>query len=247
MMDPVAGIVAGFGLGLASTLHCAGMCGAIACALLHLGAPTTPSNAWRTAALSHAGRIVSYSLAGALVGSVGAPAMAWLDRDIAFRLAQWAAAAALMWSGLSTAGLVPPLSGLDRLFAPVANVVSRFALLAPGHSARALVGGLAWGLMPCAMVYGALLTAMLSGSALGGVIVMAAFGLGTLPGLVVAMKVFTGLRAASSRRDLRMTAGLAIAVLGFLSVWIPHGGSDALCRPGATTLTQINVAGPSPR
>lgn len=243
-MDPLLlSLAGGFGLGLASTLHCAGMCGGIAAGLLQFGAPRSAREGVRLAALMHAGRITSYALAGALVGTIGAPAISWLDRELAFRLVQWAGAVALMWIGLSTAGLLPPLSILDRVLAPAANLVARAAVPLPSRSSTAFVGGAAWGLMPCAMVYGALFTAMISGSALGGGAVMMAFGAGTLPGLIAATAGFGALAAAGSRRNLRLAAGVAIGVLGFLTVWVPHRQNDAICAPGTgVTLTQINVA-----
>ncbi len=234
---------AGFGLGLASTLHCAGMCGGIAAGLLLLGGPRGTPEAVGMAALAHGGRMLSYALAGTLVGALGAPAIGWLDREVAFRLVQWAGAVALMWIGLSTAGLLPPLSGLDRLLAPVADRVARVRTPRLGRYPTAFAGGMAWGLMPCAMVYGALFTAMLSGSAAAGGAVMLAFGLGTLPGLAAATVGFGALASLGSRANLRLVAGLALGVLGFLTIWVPHGAIEALCVPGASAaLSQINPA-----
>lgn len=243
-MEPNAFLLtAGFGLGLASTLHCAGMCGGLAAGLLHFSAPRSTTEGIRIAALTHAGRITSYALAGTLIGAIGAPAVAWLDREIAFRLVQWAGAVALMWIGLSTAGLLPSLSLLDRLLAPLADRLARTAIPRLGRYPTALMGGLAWGMMPCAMVYGALFTAMLSGSAAGGASVMAAFGAGTLPGLVAATAGFGALAAIGSRQSMRRVAGLAIGILGFLTVWVPHSKTDVICTPGeSAALTQVNVA-----
>ena len=242
-MEPLLiSLSGGFGLGLASTLHCAGMCGGMAAGLLHFGAPLSAGEGLRIAALTHAGRILSYGLAGAFIGAIGAPAIAWLDRELAFRLVQWAGAAALMWIGLSTAGLLPPLSAMDRMLAPVANALARATGPLPRRYPTAFVGGLAWGMMPCAMVYGALFTAMLSGSALAGGFVMMAFGLGTLPGLFAATAGFRTLAALGSHRNMRLAAGLAISMLGFMTVWVPHRQSDAICAPGErATLTQINI------
>lgn len=228
------GISAGLSLGLASTLHCSGMCGAIASSLLHAGAPRTISQGVNQAAITHSGRIISYALAGALVGAVGAPAIDWLDREVAYRLAQWAAAVALMWIGLSMAGLLPSLSLFDRILAPISGFVAPRALSTSSRLVTSFFSGLAWGLMPCAMVYGALFTAMLSGSAQGGFTVMAAFGLGTLPGLLVATAGFSGLSAAASRPSLRKTAGLVIGLLGFMTIWAPHLANNVFCAPGAS-------------
>jgi sulfite exporter TauE/SafE len=235
-------LASGLGLGLASTLHCAGMCGAVAASLMHVGSPRSPSEGMRIAALTHTGRILSYATAGAIIGSVGAPAVAWLDREMAFRVVQWAGAVALMWIGLSTAGFLPPLSVLDRVLAPLADRVARTRASRLGRYPTAFASGVAWGLMPCAMVYGALLTAMLSGSALSGSSVMLAFGVGTLPGLAAATAGFGALRALGSRQSLRRAAGLAICILGFLTVWVSHNKPDALCAPGeAAELSQVKA------
>lgn len=243
-MEPLLlALTGGFALGLASTLHCAGMCGGMAAGLLHLGPARTAADGLRLIALTHAGRIISYGLAGVLVGAIGAPAVAWLDREVAFRVLQWAGAVALMWIGLSTAGFLPPLSALDRLLSPVSTLLARRAK--PGRTpyGTAIVGGLAWGLMPCAMVYGALFTAMLSGSGLGGASVMAAFGAGTLPGLLASTLGVRVLAKAGNRQHMRRAAGLAICIFGFLTVWIPHRDAGVICAPGQqrAALTWINV------
>lgn len=235
-------LATGLGLGLASTLHCAGMCGAVAASLMHFGAPRSPSEGMRIAALTHAGRIISYATAGAIIGAFGAPAVAWLDRELAFRLVQWAGAVALMWIGLSTAGFLPPLSMLDRVLVPLSDRLARTRTSRLGPYPAAFASGVAWGLMPCAMVYGALFTAMLSGSALGGSSVMLAFGIGTLPGLAAATAGFGALRVLGSRQSLRRLAGLAICILGFLTVWVSHDKPSAICAPGeATALMQVKA------
>jgi sulfite exporter TauE/SafE len=89
--------------------------------------------------------------------------------------------------------------------------------------------GFAWGLMPCAMVYGALFTAMLTGSAVGGATVMAGFGAGTLPALTATALGIRSLVRANMRREMRAPVGLAIATFGFMTVWVPHLSLANLC------------------
>jgi hypothetical protein len=226
----------GFGLGLASTLHCAGMCGGIASSLLLAGKRgTTPHSIQRTSqvlALTHAGRITAYVLAGMLIASIGTPVIGWLDRELAFRLAQWAGAVALMWIGLSTAGFLPALNGIDTLLRPVANVLARTTNALQGRAWSPFAAGLAWGLMPCAMVYGALFMAMLTGSTLLGGVAMMAFGLGTLPALLAVTLGVRALAHAGQRQGVRVAAGLAIGAFGFLTVWLPHPATGVICAPG---------------
>ena len=223
-------IAGGVLLGLASSLHCAAMCGGIATSLM-LARPDASMSPYRALVLSHIGRISAYVFAGAAVGGIGASLIGWLDRELAFRLLQWGGAVALMWIGLSTAGLLPGPSGLDRLLSPLSTRIARLSSRFGGGRLAPLFTGLAWGLMPCAMVYGALFTAMLTGSATGGGAVMAGFGAGTLPGLVLTSLGIRALIRADMRRDVRAVVGLAIALFGFATVWVPHPTLAALCLP----------------
>jgi len=222
----------GLALGIASTLHCAGMCGAISCGLLLAQERGGVRNAQFAFALTHAGRVASYALAGAVVGTIGAPAIAWLDRDTAFRLLQWAAASSLIWIGLSTAGLVPSIAVIDRGLTSIADGLARLHARTQRRAFVPLLSGLAWGLMPCAMVYAALFTAMLTGSIAGGAVTMAAFGIGTLPGLVGASFGFRRLAQVKSSRTTRVAAGLAVAVFGAATVLFAHPQSPYFCLPG---------------
>jgi sulfite exporter TauE/SafE len=235
-MEPMAFVMtSGLALGFASSVHCAGMCGAITASLMLASGPKTGWNNARIVVLTHFGRISAYALAGALIGALGAPAVGWLDRELAFRVIQWAGAVVLMWIGLSTAGLLPPLAGVDGVLLPISRRVASAVKPVSGPYAAPIAAGIAWGLMPCVMVYGALFTAMLTGSAIAGAAAMVAFGVGTLPALLAAAAGFHALSQAAIRRRLRVTTGLTIACLGALTVWAPHVSINVLC---AQELTQ---------
>jgi sulfite exporter TauE/SafE len=236
-------ILNGLALGLASTLHCAGMCGAISCSLMLAQERTGGADPRLVFALNHAGRICSYAIAGAIVGLVGAPAISWLDRDAAFLLLQWAAAASLIWIGLSTAGLVPSITIIDRGLTSLSDSVARLQSRSTGQTIVPLASGLAWGMMPCAMVYAALFTAMLTGSLSGGALTMAAFGVGTLPGLLASTFGFRQLTQIKRNRGTRIAAGLAVAVFGAATVLLAHPQSPYFCFPG--TAASTHSAAPS--
>lgn len=78
---------------------------------------------------------------------------------------------------------------------------------------KALGAGAVWGWVPCGLVYSMLALALASGDALSGAGVMLAFGLGTLPNLLVAG--FAAHRILAIRRYpwVRRTAGMAIIAL----------------------------------
>lgn len=241
-MDGIAlAALNGLVLGFASTLHCAGMCGAISSSLFLCQRGSAARGAGWSFALTHAGRVAAYVLAGTIVGAAGAPAIGWLDREAAFRLLQWAGAVALIWIGLSTAGVMPAFATLDRFLVPIADRVVRLTGTFQGRALAPFSAGLAWGLMPCAMVYGALFTAMLTGSPAAGSAVMLAFGLGTMPGLIATSFGVRALSGLGKRRAGRAVAGLSIALFGFLSVWISHPQAGALClTEAAASLSQTN-------
>src|SRR5271166_4062490 len=181
-------LLAGLLLGLSSSLHCFGMCAGIA-ASLHFAADLDPSRPARellsTTLLINTGRIAGYVIAGAIVGGVGSSIFGSFDHTLAHAILRWAAAAALGWIGLSILGALPLPAALYQVASRVSRLMDAVARAARLPAAIALfLSGAVWGFLPCAMVYAALFYAMLSGSWLGGALVMSGFGFGTLPILV---------------------------------------------------------------
>ena len=215
-------------MGLASSFHCAGMCGAIASSLMFAFA-NGEGSAERARALfqAHAGRLIMYVAAGMILGGVGSAFYGAFDRGSAFLVMRWAGAVALGWIGLSVAGFAPSPAIVDRLAAPIAANL-RFAPALPGGSG-AFASGLMWGLLPCGMVYGALFYAMLSGSALTGGAVMAGFGLGTLPAVTAVALGLSSFRRLAAIRNARVGVGLALMALAAGSLAAPALASAAFC------------------
>lgn len=229
-------LVAGLLLGVSSSLHCFGMCSGIA-ASLHFAADLTPGRTARsllaTTLLINAGRIAGYVLAGAIVGGIGSSVFGAFDHASAHAVLRWAAAAALGWIGLSMLEMLPLPAMLYRMASRVSRLmdaVSRAAQL-PAR-VRLFLSGAVWGFLPCAMVYAALFYAMLSGSWLGGAVVMSGFGLGTLPVLVGAGLGLPLLRRRATSAWLRNAVGLAIIMVGIVSAGISPTAFAAWCRSG---------------
>lgn len=214
-------------LGLASTLHCAAMCGGIAGSLLLILSPAEPG---RRPLLSlaglQAGRILAYMLAGAAVGSLGAAFYGLFDQRDAFRVMQWAAATTLGWIGLSLMGLVPSLSLFDRLLSPLSRALA--GLQRRGPLAGPLAGIL-WGFLPCGMVYAALFYAVMSGSAAQGMLVMAGFGLGTLPAVTLAALGYSRLVRWARHPRLGRVMGAVLLLLSPVALLVPMPAVDMLC------------------
>jgi sulfite exporter TauE/SafE len=183
----------------------------------------------------NAGRIGSYMLAGALAGLLGSvPALLHL---VALQTAgYWLANLMLVALGLT---LMNAWHGLSRLEA-IAQVAWRRVqplmrrLLPVTHMWQAMALGGLWGWVPCGMVYSVLMTALLTGSALNGALVMLAFGLGTLPLLFSMGLLGTRLQANLQKPSVRMFAGLVVLSFGLLGMFrlstgISHGWLDAVC------------------
>lgn len=218
-------------LGLASSLHCAGMCGGIAASLMFaLDADRVAARRARVLLLMQAGRIAAYMMAGAILGALGSQLYGAFNLSGVHTVIRWSAAVALGWIGLSMMGLAPPLSILDRFGAPIIawiNAPSRLA--GSGGIFASLVAGLAWGGLPCAMVFGALFYAMLTGSATGGAIVMAGFGIGTLPSVLGTAFGISALRELGRRPGIRIAAGMAMIAVAVAGVLVPASGWLGLC------------------
>jgi hypothetical protein len=210
---------AAFSLALVGGLHCAGMCGGIVGAL-QLNRPPSVSAA-RLAAGYHAGRLASYAMAGLLAGTLGAALYA---ADVAPLQAALLGFGSLMLLaiGASMFGrrawlkrIEPAGAWLWRFVAPLARRV-----YPPRNGAQALVAGLAWGWIPCGMVYAALPLALVAGGPLQGALVMLAFGAGTLPNMLAVDAAVHGIGragqagAARSLAWVRPLAGAAIIVFG---------------------------------
>lgn len=227
-MTPDA-LVWGLLLGAGATLHCAGMCGAIGCALLvatDTSAAARP--AWQRLATMQLGRILSYVLLGLAFGTFGAGLYRALDFSSIHAILQWLAATIVVWTGLATAGLVPSMAGLDWAFAPLAARTARLRLfLSRSGPELDIVSGLVWGLTPCPLVYIAIFNAMLLGSVEQSMVMMLTFGLVTsIPVMLTALSLYraSGLRSHAGRR----WAGLALISAGLLALALTTEGSP-LC------------------
>ena len=203
---------AAFAAGLLGGVHCVGMCGGIVGAL----SAGSRGPAWRRLAAFNAGRILSYAVAGGLAGSVGGALQAagpeTVLRTVLFVVAQ----AMVILVGCYVAGWSGAILRFERAGAGLWRRIEplRRRLFPVDTDARALGAGAVWGWIPCGLVYGMLPLAAASGSPLAGALVLAAFGAGTLPGLVLAGAAARGL--ASWRREpwVRRTAGAAVIGLG---------------------------------
>ena len=218
-------------LGLASSLHCACMCGGIASGYAFLAGPgSTLSERFRMLLTLQLGRISVYAVAGGLSSAVAALVFDPFASAENFRILQWLGAAVLMWVGLSMAGVLPRLAFAGDGGGAIIATSQRFLELFRGHRVLFPVAmGVSWGLTPCPMVYAALFSATLTGSGLTGSVWMLGFGLGTLPAVLASAMGITTLARYGRSPHLHLAAGLAIAGLGLASVLFEWPSVGLLC------------------
>lgn len=233
---PLAMLVTGF----LSGVHCLGMCGGIVgvfsaqraspVAVVARGAApgsASPRREWPRQLAFNAGRLSTYTVLGAAAGVLGG-AGGWLAGTLPWQSALYVLAnLMLILVGLHLAGLSRWLGWFERAGAPLWRHIQPLAArLLPGRTlGQSYAAGLAWGWLPCGLVYGALAAAAFAGGPLAGAVAMLAFGLGTLPNLLAAGLAAAQLRAFASKRGVRLAAGGL--VLGFGVFGLAHAGAVA--------------------
>jgi sulfite exporter TauE/SafE len=111
-------------------------------------------------------------------------------------------------------------------------------LLPLNTPARAIAAGMLWGWLPCGLAYAMLIGAWLSASPLDGAALMAAFGLGTAPALIVGAGVMQALMARGTLRRVAAVGMLTIGIAGLLAPWLGAHPAESLlqslaaCLPG---------------
>ncbi len=198
--------------GLLSSLgHCLGMCGPL---VMILGLQLGDTN-WRTAlprhTLYHLSRVVVYGLLGAIIGAVGLALGLGGNRLTTFGgVISLALGVVIILFGAGYLGW-KPLGQIEGAGTWVSKGMSR-ALKQGGLRGVILLGALN-GLLPCCLVYAALLAAASSGGPAGGALSMISFGLGTIPALLI-VGLGAGAISMSTRQTLTKAAGVLMMVVG---------------------------------
>lgn len=169
-----------FVVGIVGSLHCVGMCGPIALAL-----PFQSTSRWHTIGnilLYNTGRILTYATLGVAIGFLGQTiAMAGMQIYLSIGLGGLMLVAALFSINLESKFLsFKPIHRLNTW------VKKQMATLLQTNKRETLFGlGMLNGLLPCGLVYLAIIGAVGAGNAVHGAAYMALFGAGTLPLLLL--------------------------------------------------------------
>jgi sulfite exporter TauE/SafE len=208
---PVSALLAG----LVTSLHCAGMCGPLACSVMP--ARRDEADPHTVATVYHVTRLVGYALLGALVGGMGRVPLSFLGEG-ALRYLPWLLVAFFVAVAVRFDQRLPRLPVIGRAYAAVT-----LRLRGGSRLKAAAVLGLATPLLPCGPLYFLLSLALLSGSALKGAETLLAFGLGTVPLLWFAQANYHLIRVRIGPVWLgRIQTALALVVAAVL-VWRLRG------------------------
>ena len=204
---------AAFLAGLVTSLHCVGMCGPLACVLLPVrhasGQPGEDPQI--VSSVYHVARLIGYAALGALAGALGQAPLAWLSHS-ALRWLPWIMVLFFVALALRWDRYLPKLMALTRITWQLQGWMRGRSRV---QAAAAL--GLATPLLPCGPLYFMAMLALLAGSALRGVEVMLAFGLGTIPLLWFAQSQFHWIRQRLSPLWLgRVRVALALSVAALI-------------------------------
>ena len=201
-----------FMTGLLGSAHCIGMCGGLVSAL------SLTADGRNNGVLFHIlyniGRTITYSFIGFLVGWLGSTMVMKSSLQELTRLLLIGSDLFIILIGIGSAGLFAKLNfklmKVNGPLRPISRCAEKLRTLPPALSSLPL--GLLFGFLPCGLLYAMALTAAQSADSLTGALTMAAFGVGTIPALLL---VGSAARWFSSKQNWMLkAAGGIVALMG---------------------------------
>jgi len=207
-------VTAGLVLGLISSLHCIGMCGPLMLAL-----PVRHLEKWKqvlTIFLYNTGRVITYTLIGALLGLAGRRIyLAGFQRW--FTIVLGVVMLVLAFNYFYKQASVQP-KWMQSVHIRIQQLMFRF--VKSNNISGYFLLGMANGLLPCGMVYLAIAGAVTANTVLHSMLFMFLFGVGTMPAML-ALGVF-GLRITMPVRQ-QMKAAMPYVVVAMAVILILRG------------------------
>lgn len=211
-----------FLMGLASSLHCIGMCGSIIGTLTLSLSPEIRNSKKRLLPFVfnyNFGRITSYTLAGALAGIASSIITIPVQGFDGHRFLQLLSALIMAGAGLYIAGWFPRFAYIEKIGMHFWKLIEPFGrkLIPIKTRSHAYLFGMVWGWLPCGLIYSALALAATTGNPQNSALTMLFFGLGTLPA-VMGVGIMTGiLTRLSSMQQFKRVIGLFMVTLALLA------------------------------
>lgn len=213
-----------FFIGLLSALHCFGMCGGIMGALtmgLHPDKRQDTTALLKFTLAYNIGRILSYSLAGIIVGFVGQTTVTLIP-ELGGMLLRPIFLIFVILLGFYVGGWLPKLALIEKLGQPIWKVLQPIGVkYLPIQKVRhAFLFGLIWGWLPCGLVYYALVMAFAQHGILESGLFMLAFGLGTFLPMLLAGVLVGKLVAIQRSKNLRTFNALVLILIGCIGLFM---------------------------
>lgn len=195
-----------FVVGLFTSLHCVGMCGGIMLSQ-SISKDNDNSSKWKAlkpTLLYNAGRVVSYTILGGIVGAIGSVLSISLQVKAGISIF---AGIFMIIMGLNMAGF-----GLFKRL----NIRMPWSFCRVKNKARTpFIVGLLNGLLPCGPLQTMQLYALGTGSFMMGALSMFIFSLGTVP-LMLTFGMITGFLSKNFTKSILKFSGILVLVLGFI-------------------------------
>lgn len=186
--------VSAFLIGLVSAGHCLGMCGGL---MLATG---LNSQSFSLSVGYNLGRVTTYMVLGLLFGFSSSILPASTLPYLKFL-----SAALLVLTALHLLGTTQLLQYFEKIGLPIWRAIQPLSkkLLPVKRLPTAYALGIAWGFIPCGLVYTALTFSLSSGDAVISAFRMACFGLGTLPVMLSIGILSTSLKSWLYKRGVQ--------------------------------------------
>ncbi|MBW6487993.1 sulfite exporter TauE/SafE family protein [Sulfurimonas sp.] len=222
---------------LGSFGHCIGMCGGIVLAYSTIKIEPKSSKVSQSTAhlLYSLGRVFTYSILGAIFGALGGVVT---FSNTANGVLLVVAGVAMVLAGLSLMGKIKFLTLIEHSFSSSPMYKNLFKKVLNSKSNFSFFSlGMLNGLLPCGFVYFFAITAASTASPLYGALVMAIFGLSTIPAMF-GLGFLASLSSATNFRNMMMSlSSFAVVLYGTYTI---YNGYDYITR-AEKTLTECHT------
>lgn len=204
---------------LGSIGHCIGMCGGIVVA--YSSTKIDQKSSWQKQTISHLaynfGRVATYSILGAMFGLLGrAIAFTPTTKGVLFVLT----GLMMILAGLSLLGNLKLLNSVECSVSKYNWFQKSFKKLMSSQTIQSFfLLGMLNGIIPCGLVYSFAVFAASTADPLWGAIVMATFGLATIPALFFLGSVTKFLQKGSLRGTMMKLAAMLVVSYGLLTLY----------------------------
>lgn len=238
-------IFAAFIAGILGSIHCISMCGGIACSAGYLDGNNnlvnnekeikfverTPSPFLNTLKFNF-GRILSYSLLGALFASVGHHIIHLSDSRTILSYFRYFSALLIALIGFKYLFNFKLIDQLEKGGYKLWSLLKTKLNINKYLSSSSLIPlGMVWGLLPCGLIYTMLISASSAGTVWGGSLIMFAFGLGTLPAMLSISSIAKTLKESANNKWMKTVFGVALLLLASLLVVLEiNSSADLMCH-----------------